>query len=141
MALTILDAILHLPQVSTEFRADLMESENGYITLVTDVSSALPPHGDFDFNGEVLECLPRAEFISKYGNVKLTELNDFRVKNIKLIWTSAPLNPKEPGAVFMPNLVIRILEVLDSEEIIHFVTLRNKYGSSLTTLTYQKPKK
>lgn len=141
MSLTLLDAVLHLPALSTEFRSDLLETENGYITLVTDVSNALPPHGDFDFNGNILDSLPRADFINKYGSVKLNELNDFRVKNIKLLWSPNAIDPKTPGALFMPNLVIRVLEVLDEEEIIHFVTLRNKYGSSLTTLTYQKPKK
>lgn len=141
MSLTILDALINLPNQATEFRTDLLDQQTGFVTLVTDVSAALPPHEDFDFNGNVLESLPRADFIQKYGDVKLNELTDFRVKNIKLMWSHDPINASEPGAIFQPLLVVRIQEVLDEHEIIHFTPLRNHYGSSLTTLTWAKPKK
>lgn len=141
MSLTLLDAVLHLPTLSTEYRTDKLEQENGYITLITDVSTGLSPHNDFDFNGHIVESLPRADFISKYGDVKLNELNDFRVKNIKLMWSPAAIQASDEGAIFLPSLTIRLLEVNDTEELIHYVSLRNKYGSSLTTLSWQKPKK
>lgn len=138
MALTVADAITKLHDIATEFSGDRVDAENGYITIIRNVSKSLIPHMDFEFNGE-LECsLPRSDFLVKYGNKLLSEISDFEKHDIKLCWSPNEITPLDEEGIFKLNLVLRLRGVDDENNSVSFVALRNKYSGSLVDLFYQK---
>lgn len=139
--ITLLDVILKLPEIVSEFRTDKVEADNGYITIVTDVAAALPPHTDFEFNGKILASDTRAKIIEDYGNQALDKLCDFKEKNIKICWSNQKLEHANEGAIFLPNLVIRLTGQDHETGTVNFITLRNRYGSSLVNNSYQVTKR
>lgn len=141
MALTVYDVILNIPNIASDMRGDTVEAENGYITIVTNVSASLPVHTDFELNGEVLVSGKRTDVLQKYGNILVEELVDFRTKNVKILWSNEKIDPMDESAIFKIQLAARLLSVDGTDDLLNFTALRNKYGSSLVTLTYQKPKR
>lgn len=137
MTVTILDLIGRLPNLATEYRAELLNQENPYVTIITDVARELPVHTDFELNGKVIISDTFNNVIRKFGSTAIDELCDLKKKNFKLGWSKEPIDPSDEGALFKLNLTLRILSFDNATNTVNYVALRNRYGSSTITLTHQ----
>lgn len=105
-----------------------------YITLVTDVPVELDPATDFQI-GKIKDSLPAEEFRKKYRNIGMDAIANFNESGIKIMWSESEIKTSDSGAVFLPNLVIRLLSYCKDTQITEFLAQRNKYGSSLVRLS------
>lgn len=137
MTVTILDLLGRLPNIATEHRGEIVNQENPYVTIITEVSRELPVHTDFELNGKVVISGKFNDVIRKFGSTTLDEICDFKKKNIKLGWSKEPIDPTDEAALFKLNLTLRITSFDVSTGTVNFVALRNQYGSSTITLTHQ----
>lgn len=137
MTVTILDLLSRLPNIATEHRGELLNQENPFVTIITEVSRELPVHTDFELNGKVAISGKFNEVVRMFGSTGLDEICDFSKKNIKLGWSKEVIDPADEGALFKLNLTLRITSFDPSTNTVNFVALRNQYGSSTITLTHQ----
>lgn len=139
MSITFLDLVQGLPDLVTDFKPDPVNAQT-HLTIVTDVSNKLLAATDFNINGRVLVSGPKSDVIRDWGNKTLDEIADFEKHNFKIMWSNAVIQADEEGAPFLPNLVVRILSTGDNGNVAGFCALRNKYGSSLVTSMFTKPR-
>ena len=137
MTVTILDLLSRLPNIATEHRGDLLNQENPYVTIITDVSRELPVHTDFELNGKVAISGKFNDVVRKFGSTAVDEICDFSKKNIKLGWSKEVIDPLDESALFKLNLTLRVISFDTATNTVNFVALRNQYGSSTITLTQQ----
>ena len=139
MTITILDLIQGLPNLVTDFKPESVNAHT-HLTIVTDVSKRLPSATDFNINGRVLISASREEVIANWGNKTIDEIADFEKYNFKIMWSDCIICGEDEGAPFKPSLVVRILSSSDNGNVVGFCALRNRYGSSLVTSIFTKPK-
>lgn len=126
---TINDVLTSCLAQAAGLQVEKVNSENPYVTIVTDVDALLPLQQDFDFNGRLFVSGLLADVVKKYGTVKLTDLTDYRVKQVKVIWGAYEVKTCCTDEIFDTGLAIRITEVDD--EVLTAFTLRNNYGEPL----------
>lgn len=104
---------------------------NPWVALVEKVPANLNPFTDFSYNGEFV-CQCKFKDIKDFKNIDLSTY-DFSKEHLKLYFLPGEGDFNTNAAIFSSNLVVRITNVVDSS--ISFTPLRNKYGSSLNSLT------